>query len=81
VPQVQRIPCGVAFHDPSASSESGENATPTSKPDSAMRWASASTLEGRTFRALASLDPVRDICGISGVESRFNEPIDSGLGP
>jgi len=42
-------------------------------------WASASTLD--PFRALATLDPVREICGISGVESRFNKRMDSGLVP
>jgi RNA polymerase sigma-70 factor, ECF subfamily len=30
---------------------------------------------------LATLDPARDICGIFGVESRFSQPIDSGLVP
>jgi hypothetical protein len=62
-------------HDPSVASGPGENAHRLpSRMCGAV--ASASTLDARALRALATLDPVRDICGILGVESRFNKPID-----
>ena len=65
-------------HDPSVASGPGENAHRL--PSRMCRpLASASTRDARTPSPLATHDPTRVFSGYPAFESRFNEPIASGL--